>query len=249
MARLDAAAVIDREIDDHGTAFHRLHHFLGHEIRGAAVGGHDGADQDVGDSREPLDIPAGGDRRDRVLASVCDRMTQPLEIGIDDDDMRPGSQGEPRRRPVNRSGTGNDDRRGGDAGDLREQNSAAPSSYCRSCAAHWIVMWPAISDRARSTRCAPDPSSIDSHPMSVTSRLASSESTTLGIRAKGLVGEVGVSPGLVLDKYFTPETGESRHTERIQPDPVLVSRNIAWNSDFHGGLAVVVAPSGVRSHP
>src|SRR5205807_5521675 len=87
MGRLDAAALVDGNVDDHRAAAHPSHHVLGDENGRPATGNEHGADDQVGVGDGTLDRTAvGGLGDDPALVDLVDE-AQAVEVLVQERDL------------------------------------------------------------------------------------------------------------------------------------------------------------------
>ena len=95
--RLDAAALVDRDVDDDGAALHRLEHRPRHQFRRTGAGNQYRADHDVGGEHFLLDRFAGREAGADAAFEHFIKLTQPRDRAVEDRNLGAESNGHPRR--------------------------------------------------------------------------------------------------------------------------------------------------------
>ena len=122
--RLDAAALVDGDVDDHGVRLHPLDHLLADDDRRPAAGDEHGADDEVGVGHAALDgAPVGRQRHDPPAVDLVDP-AQPVEVLVDQHDLGLHAGGDPRRVPPDVAGAEHDDLGRPHAGRAAHQHAA-----------------------------------------------------------------------------------------------------------------------------
>ena len=124
--RLDAAALVDGDVDDHRPGLHRPHHVLAHDDRRPPARHEHGADDQVGVVHGTLDrAPVRRHGHDPSLVDLI-HPAQAVEVLVDHHDLRLHAGGDPRRVPADIAGAEDDDLGRAHAGRSPHQH-AAPS--------------------------------------------------------------------------------------------------------------------------
>ena len=125
MDALDAAALIDRAVDDHRARAHRSHDVVGHDHRRAAARHEHCADDEVGLGHHPCHRGAGA--RDRLDAAPVDLVdpAQLVEVAVEHQHLGLHALRDPRRAPPHRPRAEDDHPGRPDTRRAAEQDSAS----------------------------------------------------------------------------------------------------------------------------
>src|SRR5580658_224842 len=122
---LDAAALVDGDVDDDGALLHAADHLFGDELGGGGAGNEDSADEEVGLAGGALEVVGvGGQGEDAAVEDVV-QVAEAVEVEVDEGDL--GAEAEGHFGGVGADDAASDDAdvAGRDAGDAAEQDAAA----------------------------------------------------------------------------------------------------------------------------
>ncbi len=91
--RLNAAPLVDGDVDDHGARLHRLHHVFGHDMGRSRPGNQHRSDQEIRVTYRPGDIETVGHDRDQSAMQIALEVAQPIEIDVDQGHLRAKAHG------------------------------------------------------------------------------------------------------------------------------------------------------------
>ena len=143
---LEAAALVDRDIDQHRARPHRFTMSRRDQLRRRGAGHQHGADHEIGAGTLALDRVDGRIDRVQLRAELQVELIQPRQRAVDDRDMRLQAHGHARGVGADHAAAEDDDlRRPARPARRRAACREPPCSFSRQCAPTWIDMRPATS--------------------------------------------------------------------------------------------------------
>ena len=120
--RLEAPALVDRDVDQHRTVPHPGHQLVGDQLGGLGPDDQHGADDDVGVDAGLLDgMGAGGHRLERAPEVVVD-LAEALEVAVEDVDLGVHAHGQGGGGHAGHAGPEDDHLGAAHAGDTADQH-------------------------------------------------------------------------------------------------------------------------------
>ena len=120
----DAAALIDRAVDDHRARSHRRNDLLGHEHRCPAARHQDGSDDEIGFRQQPRDRGTRARDGDDPAPVYLVDPSQLVDVPVEHQHFGFHALRDPRRAPTDRSGSQHHDPSGPDPGRATQQHAA-----------------------------------------------------------------------------------------------------------------------------
>ena len=146
MAGLEAAALVDGDIDQNRAGPHTLDHLVGHQLGGRGTRHQHGADHQIGVDDQPLD---GVDRRKfggELGAEDLVQLAQAIDGAVDHRDIGLHAHGHARGMGAGDAAADDHHLRRRDAGDAAQKDAGTrPAPFSRQWAPTWIDMRPATS--------------------------------------------------------------------------------------------------------
>ena len=125
MDRLDAAALIHRDVHDDRALLHGRDHVLRHEARRAGAGDEHGADEQIGAAEHLLHVEAVRHQRDDLPAEDVVQVPEPVGVHVEHRDVGAEAHGGARGVETCGAGAEDDDVPRRDAGHAGEEDAAA----------------------------------------------------------------------------------------------------------------------------
>ncbi len=124
MRRLDAAALVDRDVDDHRAGLHLAEHRAADELRRARARDEHGSDHDVGVRDRLLDLEARRHEQADPAGEDLVEVPHPVDRALEDRDLRAEPERDDRGVVADDPAAEHDDVTGLDAGRSGEQHAA-----------------------------------------------------------------------------------------------------------------------------
>ena len=125
MGGLDAAALIDGDVDDDRAFLHFGDHGFGDDLGSGGAGDEDSADDEVGLAGGALDVVAvGGNGEDAAVEDVVE-LAEAVEVEVDERDLGAHAEGDLGSVGADDASADDADVAGWDAGDSAEEDAAA----------------------------------------------------------------------------------------------------------------------------
>ena len=133
---LEAAALVDRDVDQHGAVAHTTHQLITDQLRSLGPYDEDRTDDDVGVEADLLDGMSARRHRLQCATEVVVDLAQAFEVAVEDVDLGVHAHGEGGRRHAGHPGSEDHDLRAAHPGDPADQGAPAATGAHQMVRAH-----------------------------------------------------------------------------------------------------------------